>query len=148
MCSSDLVNASELGAVFNPHIKMTDKEAENIAKPFTSYVMRTESTSAIARRVVNDYDIAAFVLATLAYMVRVVKEIQSERAANSEQSIGVNRSPSGIPERVGTSQRTAEPNVAEVVPQTAGENANGQEGPIDIVGPFDAPILQSPPGQL
>lgn len=144
-----LQGASEVGAaLLNPHMKMIGKEAENIAKPLTSYVVRTEATSAVARRIINDYDIAAFVMATIAYMVRVVKDVQNERAANSERQTSEQRTPRGNPQRAPTTGRAIEPETPEVVSEVNGENASGQEGTIDLFGLKHATILQGPPGNL
>lgn len=145
---SILQGGSELAAVFNPAFQMQGKEAENIAKPLTSYIIRQEATSAIAQRVINDYDIAAFVIATLAYMVRVIKDIQNERATISEQQIAEGRRTSRGLERVPTSGRAIEPETSEIVPEVSGQNGVGPEGQDNLVGPFDAANLQGPPGNI
>lgn len=124
-----LIGTTGLGAVLNPAIQMTEKEAENISTPLTAYLLRTEATSQIARRVLNEYDIAAFVIATLAYMVRVIKDVRSERESNSvTEDSGSKRE---TLQRVGTSQRLVEPSIEQSFGETTPEDANGQEGPIN-----------------
>jgi len=140
--------ASEIGGSLNSAITMQGKEAENIAIPLASYLARTEATSAMAQKIINEYDVAAFVIATLAYMVRVVKDVQNERAALNEREVTERRSPRGIPERVRTSGRTIEPETTEVVPETSGTNGEGPEGTDNLAGPFNAANLQGPPGNI
>lgn len=138
--SGILIGATSVGAVMNPAIQMTQSEADNIATPLTAYLARTEATSRIARQVLDEYDIAAFVIASLAYIVRVVKDIQNERQSARNQAIAAGRSPSGIQQRVGTSQRAIESEIEQIVPDSNAENEDGQERPVNSDWASIAPI--------
>lgn len=122
-----LIGSTKIGAVLNPAIEMTEKEAENISTPLTAYLVRTEATSKLAHRVLDEYDLTAFVIATLAYMVRVVKDVRSERQSNGTDQSSQSRR---ILQRTPTSGRVVEPEIESALPQTNGENEEGQERPI------------------
>jgi len=138
-----LLGATSLPAVgIHPAIQMTEKEAENIATPLTAYLMRTEATSQMAQRVLNEYDLAAFVIATLAYMVRVIREVRSERestAGTADESQGRR-----ILQRTPTSQRVVEPAVESPTPETTGEDEAGQERPVNREWASIATELRNP----
>jgi len=137
-----LMGITSLPAVgINSAIQMTEKEAENIATPLTTYLMRTEATSQMARRVLNEYDLAAFVIATLAYMVRVVKEVRSERESSA---IPNDQSTRRVLQRVPTSQRITEPATESTSSDSIGENENGQEGPVNRGWPITAADIRNP----
>lgn len=131
-----LIGATQLGAVLDPAILMTDQEAENISKPLASYMLRTEATSKMAQRVLNEYDVVAFVLAIAAYMVRVVKDMRSEREQSTEGN--TEPKPRRTLQRVPTSQRVIEPETEQIAPETTGANENGQEGATGIQWPIPA----------
>ncbi len=132
-----LVGGTAIGAVLNPAIQMTDKEAENISTPLTAYLVRTEATSQIAKRVLNEYDLTAFVIATMAYMVRVIRDIRSERESNATPN-GDESQGRRILQRVPTSQRVAESAIEPIAPETIGSNENGQEGAVGVQWPIPA----------
>src|SRR5574337_222147 len=69
--SGNLEGATGVLGVAKPYLAMTNDEAKAISDPLASYLIRTEATSGIARKVLDEYDLAAFVIASFAYMVRV-----------------------------------------------------------------------------
>lgn len=120
-----LIGFSQIGAALDPAILMTDKEAENISKPLTTYLVRTEATSKLAHRVLDEYDLAAFVVASLAYIVRVAKDMRNERSSIEQEQ------PKLESRRAPTSGRAVESENQQAVVDNAESNENGQEGPID-----------------
>lgn len=74
-----LSGVTGVASVVRPYFQMTDDEANAIAIPLTSYLIRTESTSGMARQILDEYDVAAFVIAAAAYLVRVYRDFDSER---------------------------------------------------------------------
>lgn len=79
--------ATGMAGVVKPYLEMTDEEAEAIATPLASYLVRNESTNAIAREILENYDLLAMTLGVGAYGVRVYKdrkqEVESKRPANT-----------------------------------------------------------------
>lgn len=77
-----------MGGVVKPYIPMTDEEAQAIAEPLASYLIRNEPTSGVAREILENYDIVAMMLGVGAYGVRVYSdrkhELESKRPANTE----------------------------------------------------------------
>ena len=77
-----------MGGVVKPYIPMTDEEAQAIAEPLASYLIRNEPTSGVAREILENYDIVAMMLGVGAYGVRVYSdrkhELESKRPPNTE----------------------------------------------------------------
>lgn len=85
-----LSGVTGVASVAKPYFQMTDEEAEAIATPLASYLIRTEATSGVARQILDEYDVAAFVIAAAAYLVRVYRDFDSERKsarANRERNV-------------------------------------------------------------
>jgi hypothetical protein len=75
-----LQGVTGVASVAKPYFAMTDKEAEGIATPLSTYLLRQEQFgSAGARQILEEYDLAAFVIAMAAYVVRVYLDFQKER---------------------------------------------------------------------
>ena len=76
-----------MGAVVKPYLPMTDEEAQAIAEPLASYLIRNEPTSGVAREILENYDIVAMMLGVGAYGVRVYSdrkhELETNRPANT-----------------------------------------------------------------
>lgn len=62
------------------YLQMTDEEAQNIAKPLASYLIRNEPTQVIAREILDNYDLLAIVVGVMAYVVRVYRDRSTEVA--------------------------------------------------------------------
>ncbi len=80
-----LIGATGVASVIKPYLQMTEDEAEAIATPLTTYLIRREPTSKIARQVLDEYDLAAFVLALAAYLVRIYHDYREERNQKVEK---------------------------------------------------------------
>jgi len=63
-----------LVGVIRPHFAMTVAEADAISKPLSTYLVRRAPESQAVQTFLEHYDIAAFVLATLAYAIRVIRD--------------------------------------------------------------------------
>lgn len=74
-----LEGVTGVAAVAKPYFQMTAEEAESIATPLSTYLIRTEATSGVAKQILEEYDIAAFVIALAAYVVRVYGDMRAER---------------------------------------------------------------------
>jgi hypothetical protein len=64
--------------VVKPYIPMTDEEATAIAEPLSSYLIRNEATSGIAREILENYDIVAMIFGVGSYGVRVYNDRKQE----------------------------------------------------------------------
>lgn len=82
-----LTGATGIGASIKPYLAMTDQEASDIAQPLASYLIRNADTLPVANQILENYDLAAILFATLAYVVRVYSdrraEIESSRPARA-----------------------------------------------------------------
>jgi hypothetical protein len=76
-----LQGATSTAALFKPYLAMTDDEAKAIAEPLSSYLIRMEPTSKVAKQILDEYDLVAVIFAVMAYGVRVVMDFQKEREA-------------------------------------------------------------------
>lgn len=77
-----LKGTTGLGAIWRPHILMTDEEAQAICDPLASYLVRQAEYSDVIADFIDRWDLFAVVIATLAYLVRVIKEDNEYRAAS------------------------------------------------------------------
>lgn len=66
-----LTGATGLPALARPHFQMTDEEAEDISEPLAAYMVRQEPLIPLVQEILDYTDVAAFSIATLAYIVRV-----------------------------------------------------------------------------
>lgn len=82
-----LAGATGMGAFVKPYIPMTDEEAQAIAEPLASYLIRNEATSGVAREILENYDLVAMTLGVGSYAVRVYSdrkhELEAERPPNT-----------------------------------------------------------------
>lgn len=76
-----LAGFTGMGAVVKPYLPMTDEEANDIAEPLASYLIRNEPTSGIAREILENYDLVAMTLGVASYGVRVYSDRRNEVAA-------------------------------------------------------------------
>lgn len=94
-----LTGATGMAGVVKPYIPMTDEEAKAIAEPLASYLIRNESTSGVAREILENYDIVAMMLGVGSYGVRVYndrkQEVRDSRPANTTAIQRVSELPSG-----------------------------------------------------
>jgi len=70
-----------VASVAKPYFQMTPEEAEAIAVPLSTYLIRQEATSGVAKQILEEYDVAAFAIALAAYVVRVYLDFRVEREA-------------------------------------------------------------------
>lgn len=75
-----LTGATGMASVAKPYLLMTDEEAEAIAEPLASYLVRNESTQGVAREILENYDLLAMTLGMGAYSVRIYKDRKNEVA--------------------------------------------------------------------
>lgn len=76
-----LTGATGMAGMVKPYLPMTDAEAEAIAEPLASYLIRNEATQGVAREILENYDLLAMTLGMGAYSVRVWKDRKDEVAA-------------------------------------------------------------------
>ena len=92
-----LTGATGMAGVVKPYLEMTDDEAQAIAEPLASYLVRNEATQTVAREILENYDLLAMTMGVGAYSVRVYgdrkREVSESRPANATAM-----------ERVGTSE--------------------------------------------
>lgn len=81
------------------YLQMTDEEAEQIAKPLASYLIRNEPTQVIAREILDNYDLLAIVVGVMAYVVRVYRDRSAEVEQHKPKPVA-----STIAERLGSNQ--------------------------------------------
>lgn len=81
-----LQGVTGVASVAKPYFQMTEEEAEAIATPLSTYLIRQETTSGVAKQILEEYDVAAFVIALAAYVVRVYMDFAAERKAAKEES--------------------------------------------------------------
>jgi len=75
-----LSGVTGVASVAKPYFQMTDEEAEAIATPLSTYLLRQEQIgSGFAKQVLEEYDLAAFAIALAAYVVRVYLDFKKER---------------------------------------------------------------------
>jgi hypothetical protein len=67
--------------VANPVFEMTEDEAKAIAEPLSSYLIRMQPTSKVAKQILDEYDLVAVATGSAAYGVRVYKDLKKERDA-------------------------------------------------------------------
>lgn len=83
-----------VAGVANPIFQMTKEEADNIATPLSTYLLRQEQVgSTFAKQVLEEYDLAAFTIALAAYVVRVYLDFKKERdeVKSEPKAVGGNR---------------------------------------------------------
>lgn len=69
------------------YLAMTDDEAEAIAEPLASYLVRNADTIPVARQVLENYDLAAITIGVGAYVVRVYHDRVIESSENRSSKI-------------------------------------------------------------
>lgn len=98
-----LTGATGMAGMVKPYLPMTDEEAKAIAEPLASYLIRNESTSGIAREILENYDLVAMTLGVGSYAVRVYsdrrEEVRSKRPPNTEAIQRISELPPRIDER-------------------------------------------------
>ncbi len=63
-----------LPGAWRPYFQATPTEAQNIADPLASYLIRRADDSAVVRAILDEYDLVVFVLALVTYAVRVIHD--------------------------------------------------------------------------
>lgn len=123
-----LTGITGVASVAKPYFQMTDDEADAIATPLSTYLIRQEATSGVAKQVLEEYDMAAFVIAIAAYVVRVWLDFKSERAEGKERQEPKNVTPESrdTPEARRENLRT----VTTAVPESSVQSQEGSERPV------------------
>lgn len=126
-----LSGVTGVAAVAKPYFQMTDDEAESIATPLSTYLIRTEATSGVAKQILEEYDIAAFVIALAAYVVRVYGDMRAERAVQEMPAKVVSdtrkEKPESVRERTDRKRESAR-TIGSVIPESNGQTEVGTEG--------------------
>lgn len=73
-----LTSGTGMASIVRPYLEMTEEEANNIAEPLASYLVRNEATQVVAREILDNYDLLAIVVGVMAYVVRVYRDRSSE----------------------------------------------------------------------
>ena len=126
-------------SVANDTFQMTDDEARAIAEPLSSYLIRMEPTSKVARQILDEYDLVAVATGSAAYGVRVYRDLKKERDTTRE-------SRKALPLEPLAGRPTSQPNST-----NDGRGTSGIEEPageIRKVKPSRAPIMPSDGVQL
>lgn len=130
-----LTGATGVISVAKPYLQMTDDEAKAISEPLSTYLIRMEPTSKVARRILDEYDLVAVLFAILAYGVRVYFNYQTERDAIKN----VTPKEQGL-EPIATKRRS-EPKVPDV--SRSGNGAiEDDRGPTRYAGPISTPVIE------
>jgi len=80
--ASIFIGATGMAGQVKPYLQMTEAEAEAIANPLSSYLIRNAETIPVAKQILENYDVLAITLGVMAYVVRVYRERSDELAAN------------------------------------------------------------------
>lgn len=126
-----LEGVTGVAAVAKPYLQMTEAEAEAIATPLSTYLIRTEATSGVAKQVLEEYDIAAFSIGFAAYGVRVYGDMKREQSVNEMpakvvEDVRKEKKPS-VRERI-DAKREIVRTIGSSVPESNSEPENGSEG--------------------
>lgn len=125
-----LEGVTGVASVAKPYFQMTPDEAESIATPLSTYLIRTEATSGVAKQILEEYDIAAFVIALAAYVVRVYMDMRAERAIQEMPAKVVSDSRKDKPESVrerNDRKRESARTVGAIVSESNDQNEDGAE---------------------
>lgn len=137
-----LTGVTGVASVAKPYFQMTDEEAEAIATPLSTYLIRQESTSGVAKQVLEEYDLAAFVIALAAYMVRVYLDAKAERDDKHAEPRNVTTTDEDTPESRREHLRT----VAAAVPESSVQSQEGTERPVSRESASASEIGWTPSG--
>lgn len=127
-----LTGATGVASLAKPYFAMTEDEAKAIAEPLSSYLIRMEPTSKVAKQILDEYDLVAVVMAVMAYGVRVVLDFQKEREASKN-----------VPKEHGLEpiRRRAERSLPDDG-QRSNESVENDAGSPRYVGPISTPNVQ------
>lgn len=124
-----LTGVTGVASVAKPYFQMTDEEAEAIATPLSTYLIRQETTSGVAKQILEEYDVAAFVIALAAYVVRVYLDMMEERKQEKKERQEKIKNVTPVddsPESRRESLRT----VVAAVPESSTQSQEGTERPV------------------
>lgn len=126
-----LEGVTGVAAVAKPYFQMRPEEAEAIATPLSTYLIRTEATSGVAKQILEEYDIAAFVIALAAYVVRVYGDMRAERAIADMPAKVVSderkEKKESVRERTDRKRESVR-TIGSIVPEPNGQDEVGAEG--------------------
>jgi len=126
--SNLLQGATGMGGMVKPYLPMTEREANDIAEPLASYLVRNEPTNGVAREILENYDILAMVMGVGAYGVRVYSDRKQELA---EQKPANTKATQIISERAEQVDGRG-PNESVSVPLGIQDVTRGGRNPFDI----------------
>jgi hypothetical protein len=125
-----LQGASDIVAIGNPIFEMTDEEAAAIAEPLSSYLIRIEPSSKMAKQILDEYDLVAAGMGVAAYGVRVYRDIQKEH--NARKPVVINHEPIE-PRRPAVQNSSDDGRGSTGIEETAGETRTFSPGRTPIV---------------
>lgn len=121
-----------VASVAKPYFQMTPEEAEAIATPLSTYLIRQEATSGVAKQILEEYDMAAFAIALAAYVVRVYLDVKAERDEVKKEKAAKNVTPS-VRDSVDEKRDTLR-TVGTTVPESSVQSQEGTERPVSRFG--------------
>jgi hypothetical protein len=128
-----LIGGSKIPSVLNPHVEMTEAEAQSIADPLVSYAKAHVESEKI-EQFVEQWDLIAVGIASAAYGMRVVKETRDD------PNIGVRRVPgTPRPRVVKTLPVDTEPIRSETFEQGTGDQWASEDANTGVSAPESAP---------
>lgn len=124
-----LTGVTGVASVVRPYFQMTDEEAEAIATPLSTYLIRQEATSGVAKQILEEYDVAAFVIALAAYVVRVYLDMMAERKQEKEERASKVKNVTPRDDSPEARRETLR-SVAAAVPESSTQSQEGTERPV------------------
>lgn len=121
-----LTGVTGVASVVKPYMQMTDEEAEAIATPLSTYLIRQETTSGVAKQILEEYDVAAFAIALAAYVVRVFLDYKAERDQLAERA----EQPINVTDSIAAEQRESIGTVGSTVSESSLQSQEGTERPV------------------
>lgn len=135
-----LEGVTGVASVAKPYLAMTPDEAEAIATPLSTYLIRQEATSGVAKQILEEYDMAAFAIAMAAYVVRVYLDFRAEREQIKESKKSYDR-PVVVPANPGVESESAigsrlDPSTesGNSIPESRLQTQVGEERPVSRFG--------------
>lgn len=89
-----ILGVTGIPGAWRPYFQATPNEAKNMAEPLSSYLIRQAPQSAFVRRFLDEFDIFTFIMACIAYMVRVINDHRAYRRKQLAEQARVVDTPS------------------------------------------------------
>lgn len=137
-----LEGVTGVASVAKPYFQMTPEEAEAIATPLSTYLIRQEATSGVAKQILEEYDMAAFAIALAAYAVRVYLDMKAERDEIKKEKAAKNVTPAAVADEKRETLRT----VGAAIPESSLQSQEGVERPLNRIGVSASEVGWNPSG--